>query len=104
MQYVWSPDSKSVMHYGYPGTQYAGQFALFLGDRSVAHGTTPRIELPTFTPDAKHLFWIAIAPNNQDMQVFLDGNVVFEARGISSFLEEEFDWRLEALGVPMSKG
>lgn len=78
VQYIWSPDSKYTMHYGSPGTQYTGQFAVFVGSRAVAHGATPRIELPTFTPDAKHLYWLAMAPNNEDMQVFLDGNVVFE--------------------------
>ena len=100
VQYVWSPDSKYTMHYGSPGTQYTGQFALFVGNRSVAHGTTPRIELPTFTPDAKHLFWLAMAPNNQDMQVFLDGNVVFEFDGQGREpLTNKDNWEMGADGV-----
>jgi len=100
VQYIWSPDSKTTMHYGYPGTQYTGQFALFVGNRSVAHGATPRIELPTFTPDAKHLFWIAGAPNNQDTQVFLDGNVVFEfdSQGRGP-LADKGNWHMGADGV-----
>ncbi|MDX2206648.1 MAG: hypothetical protein SFU57_03315 [Gemmatimonadales bacterium] len=100
VQYIWSPDSKTTMHYGYPGTQYTGQFALFVGNRSVAHGTTPRIELPTFTPDAKHLFWLAMAPNNEDMQVFLDGNVVFEFDGQGRGpLTDKGNWEMGADGV-----
>ena len=100
VQYIWSPDSKTTMYYGYPGTQYTGQFAIFVGSRAVAHGTTPRIELPTFTPDAKHLFWIAMAPNNQDMQVFLDGNVVFEFDGQGRGpLADPGSWYMGADGV-----
>jgi hypothetical protein len=99
-QYIWSPDSKTTMHYGSPGTQYTGQFALFIGNRAVAHGTTPRIELPTFTPDAKHLFWLAMAPNNEDMQVFLDGNVVFEFDGQGREpLKDKGNWEMGADGV-----
>ncbi|MEO8224722.1 MAG: hypothetical protein ABI661_07930 [Gammaproteobacteria bacterium] len=78
VQYIWSPDSKYTMHYGSPGTQYTGQFGLFLGDKYVAHGTTPRIEMPVFTPDAKHLFWIAGDGNRGMMQVFLDGKMIYE--------------------------
>lgn len=100
VQYVWSPDSKFTMYYGYPGTQYTGQFALFLGSRSVASGPTPRIELPTFTPDAKHLFWLAMAPNNEDMQVFLDGNVAFEFDGQGRGpLTDKGNWQMGADGV-----
>jgi hypothetical protein len=100
VQYVWSPDSKYTMHYGSPGAQYTGQFALFVGSRSVAHGTTPRIELPTFTPDAKHLFWLAMAPNNQDMQVLLDGTVVFEFDGQGREpLKDKGNWEMGADGV-----
>ncbi len=100
VQYVWSPDSRYTMHYGWPGAQYTGQFALFIGNRSVAHGTTPRIELPTFTPDAKHLFWLAVAPNNEDMQVFLDGKVVFEfdAQGREPLTNKD-NWEMGADGV-----
>ena len=88
------------MHYGSPGTQYTSQFALFIGNRSVAHGTTPRIELPAFTPDAKHLFWLAMAPNNQDMQVLLDGTVVFEFDGQGREpLKDKGNWEMGADGV-----
>ena len=77
-----------------------GQFGLVLGNRYVAHGTTPRIELPVFTPDAKHLFWVAGAPNNQDMQVFLDGNVVFEFDGQGRGpLADKGNWSMGADGV-----
>ena len=66
----------------------------------MAHGTTPRIELPTFTPDAKHLFWLAMAPNNQDMQVLLDGNVVFEFDGQGRGpLADKGNWEMGADGV-----
>ena len=66
----------------------------------VAHGTTGRIELPTFTPDAKHLFWLAMAPNNQDMQVLLDGNVVFEFDGQGRGpLADKGNWEMGADGV-----
>jgi hypothetical protein len=101
VQYLWSPDSKYTMHYGSPGSQgYTGQFGLFLGDRYVAHGTTSRIELPVFTPDAKHLFWIAMAPNNEDMQVFLDGNVVYEFDSQGRMpLRDKGNWQMGADGT-----
>jgi hypothetical protein len=100
VQYLWSPDSKYTTHYGYPGTQHTGQFGLFLGDKYVAHGTTPRIELPIFTPDAKHLFWLAMAPNNQDMQVFLDGKVVYEFDGQGRGpLKDKGNWEMGADGT-----
>ncbi len=100
VQYIWSPDSKYTMHYGYPGTNYTGQFGLLLGDKHVAHGATPRIELPIFTPDAKHLFWIAGAPNNQDMQVFLDGKVVYEFDGQGHEpLRDKGNWQMGADGT-----
>lgn len=98
--YVWSPDSKYTVHYGSPGAQYTGQFALFVGNRSVAHGTTPRIELPTFTPDARHLLWLAMAPNNQDMQVLLDGSVVFEFDGQGRDpLKDKGNWEMGTDGI-----
>lgn len=99
-QYLWSPDSKYTIHYGYQGTQYTGQFGLFLGNRYVAHGTTSRIELPVFTPDAKHLFWLAMAPNNQDMQVMLDGTVVFEFDGQGRGpLTDKGNWTMDSDGT-----
>jgi hypothetical protein len=97
VQFVWSPDSKYTMHYGMPRP---GEFGLFLGDKYVAHGNTPRIELPVFTPDAKHLFWIAMAPSNQDMQVFLDGKVVYEfdVQGREP-LRDKGNWEMGADGT-----
>ena len=97
VQYVWSPDSKYTMHYGMPRP---GEFGLFLGDKYVAHGNTPRIELPIFTPDAKHLFWIAGDGNRGMMEVFLDGKMIYEfddqGRGP---LSDKGNWEMGADGV-----
>ena len=100
VQYIWSPDSKYTMHYGSPGAQYTGQFGLFLGDKHVAHGATPRIELPVFTPDAKHLFWIAGDGNRGMMQVFLDGKMIYEFddQGREP-LKDKGNWEMGADGV-----
>lgn len=79
LNFVWSPDSKYTVHYGSSGTQgYTGEFGFFVGDRYLSLGRIARVLLPTFTPDSRHLFWLAVDGNNSVIKVYLDGKPVYE--------------------------
>jgi hypothetical protein len=79
VQYIWSPDSKYTVHYAAPGTTgYANEFGFVIGGRYLSQGNTPRVVFPTFTPDAKHLFWLVEDGQHSLMKLFLDGRPVYE--------------------------
>lgn len=78
IRYIWSPDSRYTVNYGYPGKSYGTDFGFIVGDRYLPVGNFPRVALPTFTPDGKHFFWLGYDGRTQDRQVWLDGRVVYE--------------------------
>jgi hypothetical protein len=78
-KYIWSPNGKYTVHYGAPGSQgYQGDFGFVIGGRYISQGRTPRVTLPTFTPDGKHLFWLVEDGNHSLVKIFLDGRSVYE--------------------------
>lgn len=78
IRYIWSPDSRYTVNYGFPGTTYGTDFGFIVGDRYLPVGNFPRIAMPTFTPDGKHFFWLGYNGQTQDRQLWLDGRVVYE--------------------------
>jgi hypothetical protein len=78
-KYIWSPNGKYTVHYGAPGAQgYQGDFGFIIGGRYISQGKTPRVALPTFTPDSRHLFWLVEDGNHSLVKIFLDGRSVYE--------------------------
>lgn len=82
VRYIWSPDSKYTVHYGSPGNGgHTGEYGFFIGDRYIAQGKVPHVAVPTFTPDGRHLFWMAYAGQRSMMEVWLDGTMIYEFDG-----------------------
>jgi hypothetical protein len=77
-RFLWSPDSKYTVHYAAPGTSYGSDYGFIIGGKYLSLGNTRRVLLPTFTPDTKHLFWMAEHGEVQMVKVYLDGRVVYE--------------------------
>ena len=78
IRYVWSTDGRYPVNYGYPGTTYGSDFGFIVGDRYLPVGNVARVALPTFTPDAKHFFWLGFEGRTTMRQVWLDGRMVYE--------------------------
>jgi hypothetical protein len=100
-RYLWSPDSKFTLHYGAPGTTWSGDFGYFMGNRYYSLGNLSRVEKPTFTPDGKHLFWIAVAGQRGMMEVWLDGKKVYEFddQGARPLAGDGSGWKMGGDGV-----
>lgn len=79
IKFIWSPDGKYTVHYASPGTgAHTGEFGFVIGGKFLSSGKTARVVFPTFTPDAKHLFWMVEDGANQVMKVVLDGRAIYE--------------------------
>jgi thiol-disulfide isomerase/thioredoxin len=84
--FAFSRDGKHVAHIGVPSGARA--FSMFV-DGQAAHRDSGTVYYPTFTPDSKHLFWIAAEPGSRPEAmsvVHLDGQPV--ARGNAHFFKE----------------
>lgn len=99
-RFIWSPDGKHAVHYGTPVSQSTRDYGWVVGGKYLSVGPAPWVALPTFTPDAKHLFWLAMDGNTETLRVYLDGRPVFEgdARGIEPLRHKEA-WDMGEDGV-----